>query len=246
LIAAGCGTAPAATTSDAPGACAHEHEVVLDGGGLVPEHPDGVAACPPGECNYQTGTGCPADTPSCQPVLTGAGIEPSCEKAGTATSYEACAASTECATGYMCAQSVCRKLCCGRDWTGCPGPEEHCLQVLEFGDGNGGVIPTGAMLCYPVNNCDPLDPVESCPTPGYTCQLVDPRTVACMPENPGGQGDPCPCRGGFTCVGDGDGARCRRLCRAEKCGDPPYCEPGEGVCVHLDRDPDIVGECTPK
>src|SRR5687767_9026009 len=81
LIACGCTAAPSIPPPTNDAGCAQGYEVVLDGGGEVPDPPNGAAACPKGACNYQTGAGCPEDTPSCLPVVTAGGVEPSCEQA---------------------------------------------------------------------------------------------------------------------------------------------------------------------
>ena len=100
------------------------------------------------------------------------------------------------------------------------------------------------MLCYPVNDCDALDP-GGCPKQGETCQIVDATgATACFPEGSGGVGEPCPCKGGFTCVVTKDkGTICRRLCKAVVGGGEPYCPSEEGICTHFTRDPPGVGEC---
>ena len=41
------------------------------------------------------------------------------------------------------------------------------------------------------------------------------------------------------------GGECRRLCKAVAGGADPFCQSGEGTCVHYNRDPASVGECTP-
>jgi hypothetical protein len=107
-------------------------------------------------------------------------------------------------------------------------------------------IPTGAMLCYPVNDCDPLNPA-SCTQAGTSCQLVDNGVPACLTEGTGTAGQPCPCKGGFACVQPPDSASfvCARLCKAVPGGGFPYCQPGEGICTHYNRDPVGVGECQP-
>jgi hypothetical protein len=212
--------------------------VVLDGGGGPILPPEGEELCPVGVCNYQSGGGCSEPTPSCVPALLPNGdIVPSCQPAGTGKTGDFCEAWTDCAPGYVCFGKGCRKLCCGGDWTGCPSENEHCFNVVTFD----GLTPTGAMLCHDVNTCDPLVP-GSCTQLGKTCQLVDPTgAAACVPENTGGAGDPCPCQGGFLCVAE----KCRRLCKAVEGGGEPYCQAGEGRCVHFDRDPPGVGECTP-
>jgi hypothetical protein len=244
FAAAGCNgggggeTHPADAGSDAP-------DVILDGGGPIPDPPDGAAACPKGACNYQTDEGCQA-TQSCVPLPDGKGAAPpGCIGAGTGKSGEACQNFDQCAPGLICAGGACRKLCCGGDWTGCGSASEHCLQSLVVGDGMGGKIPTGAMLCLPVNTCDALVPT-SCPTAGESCQIVDPTgATACLKEGTADIGQSCKsaaCKGGSLCVKDA----CRRLCKAVEGGGEPSCKPGEGICIHYNRDPAGVGECTPE
>lgn len=220
--------------------------VVLDGGGAIATPPDGEAACPSGICNYQSGTGCPASTPACIPALSGATVAPACAPTtGTGKTGAACAAQDQCAAGWFCAEGKCRKLCCGGDWTGCDSPTEHCIKALDYGDGMGGVVSTGAMLCYPIDTCDALEP-KSCTQAGTECLIVDGTgATACLPPGKGTTGDACPCQGGFACVSETEGAapRCHRLCGAVEGGAPPYCQDGEGICVHHNRDPQGVGEC---
>jgi hypothetical protein len=218
---------------------------ILDGGGTIPPPPDGAAACPPGVCNYQTGTGCAADggAVSCVPLPSGTSVAPACEKAGTTANGAMCAEWTDCASGSICAGRRCRKLCCGRDWTGCGTSSEHCLRPLSIQLASGTTVSSGAYLCYPVNLCDALLPA-SCGSieTGTTCQIADPTgATACLPEGTGGVADPCPCKSGFACVEGG----CRRLCRAVPGGGEPSCPAEEGRCVHFNRDPAGVGECTP-
>jgi hypothetical protein len=220
--------------------------VILDGGGAPATPPDGASACPQGVCNYQTGAGCPAAAPACFPVQSGASITPACSPAtGTGKTGGACASQDACAPGYLCAEGQCRKLCCGGDWTGCDSPKEHCFNKLSYGDGMGGTKDTGAMLCYPVNDCDALDP-SSCTKAGTVCTIVDGTgATGCLPPGQGGSGEPCPCQAGFTCVSDMEGVAptCHRLCGAVLGGAPPYCQEGEGICTHKNRDPAGVGEC---
>jgi hypothetical protein len=96
-----------------------------------------------------------------------------------------------------------------------------------------------------VGTCDVLDPNACADEPGRSCQLVDPTgNVACAPEGTAAIGAGCSekvaCVKGATCVG----GKCRRLCKAELGLPEPPCPPEEGVCVHYERDPDGVGECT--
>jgi hypothetical protein len=221
--------------------------VILDGGGQVPPPPDGAALCPTGACNYQTGEGCSGAT-TCEPQPAAgdaAAVAPSCQPAGTVPSGGTCTAGrADCEPGTLCAEGKCHKLCCGTaalgDYRACP-QGEHCLRPLVVTGTSGATISTGAYLCFPVNQCDALDPATGCAM-GTACQLADPTgATACLPAGMGMAGDPCPCQGGFACVGGG----CRRLCRAVlDAGDAP-CPPAEGSCVHFNRNPDGVGECTP-
>jgi hypothetical protein len=218
--------------------------VILDGGGDPAMHPDGQALCPAGVCNYQTGAGCQAPTPACIPALVDGGVAPACESADAGVTGTACMHATDCAPGYLCStDATCHKLCCGGDWTGCDSPAEHCIETLLYQGPDGGSVNTGAMLCYPINTCNALQP-KSCTAPGTSCVVAD-RTgaTACLAEGSGTTGKPCPCKGGFVCLTDSKGTACHRLCGAVAGGAPPYCQEGEGICVHYDRDSAGVGEC---
>jgi hypothetical protein len=245
LIAASAGCKGAETTDTDPmDAGADAPVVILDGGGDPAVPPNGASLCPAGACNYQTKEGCAAGQ-SCVPSPDGMGkATPTCAAAGTGLSGAACKGNTECAGGYLCTSptdGVCRKLCCGGDWTGCPSDDEHCIQNVAIKDQTG-VFNSGAMLCLPVNNCDALEP-SSCGVAGQACQIVDATgATACFNEGTGDSGQPCPCKGGFLCVKDA----CRRLCKAVEGGGEPSCKEGEGICVHYVRDPEGVGECTPQ
>lgn len=246
IVAAGCDSGPADTDiSGDPDGGPDTVPVNLDGGGEPAAPPDGEAACPQGICNYQSGEGCTGPTTACIPGLTGGSISPVCQPEGPGQNGATCSQATDCAAGFFCAENSCHKLCCGSDWTGCPSESEHCIKSLAYSDGMGGALATGAMLCYPVNNCNALVPT-SCSQTGTTCQIADPTgATACLPEGSGGAGEPCPCKGGFTCVVGETGSTCVRLCKAVEGGGEPYCQPGEGICTHYVRDPPGVGECVP-
>jgi hypothetical protein len=224
--------------TDAPG-------VVLDGGGVVPPPPDGASLCPTGACNYQTQSGCSA-AQACRPTLSSSGaIAPGCQDAGSKQSDAPCKAWTDCARGDLCAGGACHKLCCGGDWSAC-GTGQSCVrQLLVQAPDAGAAVSAGVDLCFPVNNCDVFD-TSSCDS-GQSCQIVDPiGDVACTPSGSGTVGAACSetetCSGGFSCVGN----KCRRLCRAVVGGGEPACPASEGICVHYNRDPAGVGECTPE
>jgi hypothetical protein len=239
----GSGTTPGTGGSSADGGPV---EVILDGGGALAVPPDGASACPAGPCNYQTGSGCSGSTPACAPVLvTGTTtISPACIAPGTVAPGGACQHPGDCTAGYLCGGGTCRKLCCGGDWTGCDSPTEHCLQTLEYAVGSSNV-PTGAMLCAPVDDCNALQP-STC-TAGTSCLIADPTgATACLAPGTGTSGEPCPCQGGFTCVTPpGQSSVCVRLCAAVPGGAAPYCQANEGICTHYTRDPAGVGECQP-
>jgi len=220
-------------------------EPILDGGGAVPMPPNGASECPSGgTCSYETQDPCPASQ-TCEP--NGTDGTATCLPAGTKQSGEMCVMATECARGMICAEGTCHRICCGvagnlKDWTVCPA-NEHCLRELTVQLVSMSTVDTHAFLCYPVNTCDALVP-SSCPAtpPGKTCQIADGTGVtACLSEGTGVAGDTCPCKGGYTCVSNG----CRRLCKAVAGGGDPACPPSEGRCVHFNRDPNGVGECTP-
>lgn len=205
--------------------------------------PDGEAACAAGDCNYQTQDGC-SDDQACRPQFNATDVEvhPGCEAAGTATSGEACSGQGDCARGLYCAGEVCRKLCCGRDWTACDAGES-CIRSLEVRAG-GEVISADVDLCFPVGTCDPLDGSGCEDEPSRECKIVDPTgAVACAPRSDLELGDACAppnvCKQGMSCVG----GYCIKLCRFLECGEPA-CGAYEGTCVHFLRDPDGIGECT--
>ena len=240
FFVAGCGST--GTETEPHDAGADGPVVILDGGGETATPPDGPSKCP-GQCNYQTNEGC-GPTQTCFPLLSGGGVVPTCVTAGQGANGSPCTSIGDCAPGFACTSAnngVCRKLCCGGDWSGCADPNERCLQKISLKDASGNTVPTDAWLCVPANDCDALDPAN-CPVEGQTCQVVDGTgATLCLKDGTGEQGEPCPCKGGFLCVAKA----CRRLCRAVEGGGDPYCQEGEGICVHYNRDPSGVGECTP-
>lgn len=238
-----CGTTTSVTDyADASYAGAPDR--VVDAGGPAPVPPDGAARCPAGACNYQSGTGCSSEL-ACRPQFTASSpdVAPGCEPAGDRRTGEACTEQSECAPGYYCAEGACRKQCCAGDWSACDS-NESCIRQVQVHAGEQ-VVDSGLALCFPVNDCDPLDP-GPCPTrPGTECKIVDARgAVACSPLSKAREGDACApptvCAAGLTCVLE----RCRKLCRAVV-GETTGCSASDGACVHFPRDPVGVGECTP-
>ncbi len=227
---------------------------VYDGGGTLPNPPDGESLCQPGACNYQS-QDCSGGA-SCLPTTTppGAGPwPPSCQPAGTTPVGTPCSAWSDCEVGAFCAgmtastAGVCRTLCCGGDWSACPSGESCIQQLFLLPPGateTKDAVYAGADLCAPVNTCDLFEANACADEPGRTCQIVDPiGNVACALSGDTPIGEPCSslkrCVEGASCVG----ARCRRLCRAIE-GGQPACPADEGVCVHFARNPEGVGECT--
>jgi hypothetical protein len=241
-LAAACGTASSTTTDTPPASCP---ELINDT--LIPAAtaPDGASACPTGACNYQTQEGC-SDTQACRPSFnaTDPGVNPGCDMAGSGKSGDDCTTQQQCARGYYCATSrdqKCHKLCCGHDWTACDAGESCIVDVNV----DAGKKPTsaGVGLCFPVNDCDPLDPFH-CADTTRECKIVDPvGNVACESKSSAKAGAPCApptvCAGGLSCVG----GVCIPLCRFTQCGDPA-CPDDATRCIHFARDPDGVGECT--
>lgn len=252
-----CGSSEDESGSGGAAGSAGSPNVILDGGGIIPDAPNGEALCQTGECNYQkqdcpSGGSCiPTDTPPAS-----GDWPPKCFSAGTKQPGESCSSWNDCALGAFCVgiggaadggvvPGTCRKLCCGGDWSACPKDQSCIQQVYLVRPGGGDPVYAKADVCAPVNDCDVLDPKACAAEPGRSCQLVDPTgNVACMPAGTGGPGDACdpkkPCKAGFACVAD----ECRRLCKAVPGGGEPSCPASEGTCVHYARDPAGVGECT--
>jgi hypothetical protein len=235
-----CGSAETVSNDVPPPQCP---PIVEDDSLTVPAPPDGAAACPTGDCNYQTQDGCSAQL-ACRPQFdaTDATVVPGCESAGKAATGEACADQGDCVRGAYCALGVCRKLCCDADWTGCDAGES-CIRALDLRAG-GQVISTGVELCFPVNDCDLFDPHSCDSDPTRECKIVDPTgAVACAPRSLADVGDACAppsvCKQGLNCVG----GYCAKLCAALACAEPS-CSEADGSCVHFQRDPADVGECT--
>lgn len=166
---------------------------------------------------------------------------------------------------------ICRKLCCGvegasyGDWRACD-PGESCVRQItaqfEVPPGSHQFVEKDAHVfaCVPVNNCDPLDRT-SCTSDASdperpVCRIADPLgNVACLPPGKANLGEPCDhthqCGPVQNCAHTVDKQgielqtlECRRLCRMAACGDQA-CPTNEGICVHFNRDPVGVGECTP-
>lgn len=239
LLAIGCGESNPNPSADG-GTTGNPAQptTLLDGGGGIEMPPDGAALCPAGACNYQSGEGC-ASGQACRPVLTNGQAQPGCVPAGSAEEGESCSEDNDCIARHLCAAGTCRRACCGDDWNACP-EGRSCFVNRSFLIG-GEPISTGVRVCAPVNECDPLDPVQTC-TDGEECLVVDSRgSSACLPPGAGRAAEPCPCAGGFVCIA----GSCRRLCRAVEGGGSPFCPPTEGICIHFDRNAEGVGECTP-
>jgi len=218
--------------------------VVLDGGDELPDPPNGAQACGGGACNYQTQSPC-ASSQSCSPQLSNGSVVPACQAAGSQPEGASCAAWSDCAAGLFCAEGACRKLCCGGDWSACPSGQS-CFRSLFVRDpATDAAVSSAADVCAPVDNCNILDPNACNERPGLACQVIDPLGhVACAREGQHQLGDSCsrdaPCARGLLCRG----GECIRLCRAVP-GDGAPCTAGREACIHFNRDPAGVGECTP-
>lgn len=208
----------------------------------VPDPPNGAAACASGACNYQTQDGC-ADDEACRPQFNASEPEvaPGCEATGAARAGDDCTLQSDCGRGLYCAEGVCRKMCCGADWSACD-EGESCIRTVQVKAG-GEVLDAGVDLCFPVGTCDLFDP-DGCEDPARECKIVDPTgAVACAPRSNADLGNPCGpptvCKQGLNCVG----GYCVKLCRFSECGEPS-CSESDGACTHFERNPAGVGECT--
>ncbi|MCA9646980.1 MAG: hypothetical protein H6718_09110 [Polyangiaceae bacterium] len=220
--------------------------VIEDGGGGIEDPPDGETLCGQGDCNYQTNSGCSAGE-ACRPALENNQAIARCQPAGTRAAGGSCSDSSECASGTLCAAGQCRTQCCGGDWSACPSGES-CIRQYQLGLPGGGSVAADVDLCFPVGTCSVLDPSGCSSEENRTCQLVDPTGAqACAPAGTATTGAKCskqqPCVAMHACVG----GRCTPLCEAkqpESPTDPRPCADPEQSCVHFDRDPPGVGECT--
>ena len=240
----GCGSTTSSNDPSDAGPQTYCATVIFDTHDPPAKPADGVAACPAGDCNYQSGSGCQTGS-ACRPQFSAesAGVNPGCEPAGNGVTGSACATSAECAARYFCAEGSCRKQCCGADWSTCDAGES-CIRQVDVRAG-GQIEDSGLALCYPVNDCDPLETGSCNGSKTRECKIVDPRgAVACEPLGAAHVGESCKpsasCVAGLVCVLD----TCRQVCRTEMCGEPG-CPEGAGACVHFNRDPDGTGECTP-
>jgi hypothetical protein len=251
VVAAGvaCGTTGSVTLS--------QREIICNlywAGGVVPNPPDGAKACAPGVtaavCNYQTQSGCSGGQ-SCTPHLDGSTVVPACRAPGSVQRGQACDDTHLCGNGMVCAEGGCRQLCCGGDWSAC-APGESCIHHLEMrASATSAPVDAGADLCFPVNDCDVFDP-KACAAQGKICRIVDPTgAVACAPPSNLKVDDECDaadqCGQAMICADvnkDTGKGVCRKLCRWTLCGEPS-CSKADGACVHFNRDPINVGECTP-
>ncbi len=235
-----CGSADSTSTQTPTPTCT---KLLVDTSLELESPPDGPAACAAGDCNYQTQAGCPNDQ-ACRPQFNAMDpeVHPGCEPVGMAASGEACTEQGDCARGLYCALGTCHKQCCGADWTACD-EGESCIRSVDVRAG-GEVIAADLDLCFPVGTCDPLDGSGCENEPDRECKIVDPTgAVACQPRSSADVGDSCAppsvCKQGLNCVG----GYCTKLCRFAACGEPT-CTESEGSCVHFQRDPEGVGECT--
>lgn len=264
-----CGGSDSASGSGGAGGNGNCPRVVLKAQDQIPLPPNGEAACETPLCNYQTQSGC-AEDQACRPSFPAgsATVTPACEPFGTGETADPCDTSSDCARGYLCATVIpspdggitpavsrCYQQCCDGDWTACASGTSCSRQfMVRFADDH---VEHPVDLCVPTGTCDLFDPTscqnDSDPPTPRECKIVDPTgAVACMPKSTRKLGDSCSadtntCAQGFTCVfdtGAPDVGHCRRLCRAELCGEPS-CPPAEGICVHFNRNPPGVGECAP-
>ena len=208
-----------------------------------------VEACDPDAvCDVLSSNGCES-TQSCNVVDDGGDVVSACVGLGSSQEGDRCdlSASNECAQGLQCHAGVCRTFCCinrsDADDT-CP-TDQFCLAQFPG-------VPIG--VCIPADNCDLLDPVQSCLDLGYdadpvtSCYTVgrdDARDTHCFTAGNLAQGESCTdineCQPGFTCATPSTGGPsvCLEMCSdtmASPC-------PGGFTCVDVESFPDGIGVC---
>ena len=252
--AAACGSGDTSSASPPPGHCtiyyglAGNPETSAEGGAAP-------ARCATSPCGYQSQSGCPADG-TCFPHFDDKTntVAPACGEVGTVRAGQACDDKSLCARGLLCVEGRCAKPCCDGDSSVCAA-DERCVREVKAS--NGEFVP-GLGTCATINDCDPLSTAACGSDPAWpVCRIIDHvGTVACSRAGERDLGDDCdsahPCGAGQHCAGNESSAvaatiqtKCVRLCKFGSCGAEPACGKDEGVCVHFDRDPDGVGECTP-
>ncbi len=185
--------------------------VILDGGGAIPDAPNGSAACQPGACNYQA-QDCPSGQ-TCLPTATppaSGDWPPACDSAGTVAVGQPCTGWNDCVTGAFCvgvgqaADGGTRRApvaSCAAAGIGLRAAAGRAASNNFYLVRPSGGAPTyaNADLCSPVGTCNVLDPNACADEPGRSCQLVDPTgNVACAPEGTAAIGAGCSEK--VTCV----------------------------------------------
>jgi hypothetical protein len=186
---------------------------------------------------------------SCQltPVAATGKVVRSCEPSGSRGINDACSSSLDCGPGLGCVGSArsgrCLPFCCGIDGELCQ-EDYYCaqrpLRTLELGDADGPLVP----VCDRAERCNLGEPVdcvgEACACKGNTaCAVVRmDGTTACVDQGNGGEGEPCPCKWGFTCAQGTNPPRCVKTCEVN---DPSSCTPG--VCQAAEELPPGWGTC---
>lgn len=200
---------------------------------MVNNAPDAASTCPKTPCHlvdqcgcasplvcdldYTNGTTLAAGDTRCRAV-----IEPG-------TEAKECTSADQCAGGYMCIGSQCRKWCDEANDL-CPGAGGKCLVVINY---EGTAIP-GAVTC--TKDCVPTDLAPSgCPT-GFGCHIsVAPGDVivtdCAKSVGAGGDGASCAtnghtdCQTGYDCVTVGTTPVCKQNCIVSG-GSGPACAVG--------------------
>jgi hypothetical protein len=174
-----------------------------------------------------------------------------CLPAGTGRSGSACAAPTDCASGFECVgggpMNVCRPYCCGG--------QDRCASddagTGEFCDIQSAVpSQTSVPVCMPVRPCTLLNDADAahadCMHRSETCSVVsDDGVTSCVSVGPvpvGGGCDTDHCAADLVCLGTPGQRRCYQLCltmggtsdcpstQTCKGGLPLFPDPRVGIC----------------
>jgi hypothetical protein len=203
--------------------------VAMDGGGS--------SMCPRGACDLLS-NGCMGPGEGCYYLLPSPDAsmpEPLCDTAGLGTSGMPCTSYSNCASGHICDDGMCRKLCCALGTQGgCPLGFTCAISLL----GPGGVV-TGVGLCDAPMICTLLD--SSMPCTGRNRCYVVAGSAQCASAGDTPIGGSCmfanSCVPGSACVG----GTCRQVCDTTGAG--PTCTTGTCTSVGLPAPNENAGVC---
>lgn len=198
----------------------------------------GPSMCPRGACDLLS-NGCAMAGQGCYFLLTSPDAsvpEPVCDTSGLGTVGSTCTTYRDCASGHICDDGMCRKLCCALGTQGgCPLGYTCSVSLV----GPGGMA-TGVGLCDAPMICSLLD--ASAPCAGRNRCYAVMGTAQCASPGDTAIGGSCmfanSCVPGAVCVG----GTCRQVCNTT--GAAPTCTTGTCTSLGLPAPNDSAGACT--